>query len=331
MSKLKVKNIMKYKFKFFSFMLFASFITFSSLNAESSENSNENKKEENSSKNSSTEKSSPEEILEKSRKNSRMTYYFIEYGRGASSKTVADLEIKYKDTELHFHNLAMMPEEYTWAESNTKVFGKISEGAPLSEIISSMTEPYYSIRFHRFFPEAPQFGLGFSHTHFKVYFKDYAQKVRVSGKLNGNYIDRYDYPYRYISSYSLSHGVNHLTFDATYRIMLFPTPEIPDGRLQPYISGSIGLAAPHVEINYIENGYVEASAYEYQPSIKNPAFGLSVGTRFKIINNLGIYLEVKTTYSYIRGMHITGEDGTTGDMKTSFLANHIQFGAFAAF
>lgn len=270
-------------------------------------------------------------LKEKAKKNSRMTYYFIEYGRGASSKTVADLEIKYKNTDIKFHNLAMMPEEYSWAKSNTKVFGKIGEGAPVSEIISSMTEPYYSLRFHRFFPEAPQYGLGFSHTHFKVYFRDYAQKVRVSGTVDGNYIDRYDYAYRYISSYSLSHGVNHLTLDATYRMMLLTTPEIPDGRIQPYITGSIGLAAPHVEINYIENGYVEASAYEYQPSIKNPAFGLSIGSRFKITNHLGIYLEAKTTYSYIRGMHIKGNDGTIGDMKTAFLVNHIQFGVFAAF
>lgn len=268
---------------------------------------------------------------EKPQRKSRMTYYFIEYGRGASSKTVASLEIDYKNTHLKFHNLAMMPEEYTWAESNTKVFGKIGEGAPLSEVISSMTEPYYSLRLHRFFPGSPNFGLGFSHTHFKVYFRDYAQTVRVSGTRNGIPQDRYDYAYRYISAYSLSHGINHLTLDGTYRMMLFPTASIPDGRLQPYISGSLGIAAPHVEINYMEGGYVVASAYEYQPSIQNLAFGLSVGSRFKILNNLGIYLEGKTTYSWLHGMHITGTDGTRGEMRTSFLANHIQFGVFAAF
>ena len=225
-------------------------------------------------------------------KSGNMTYYFIEYGRGASSRAVADLNINYGDSDLTFHDVAMVPEEKTWADSNSAFFEKLFSGATIGEIFSSITEPYYTIRFHKFLAQRPNLGWGVSHTHFKVYVRDYDRSVLVTGSKDGSNIHQHERIGDYISGYSLSHGVNHITANAVYRMMFFRSPQIPDGRIQPYISLGIGFALPHVEMNYYENGYIVASAYNYQFHPLNLAFDLNIGSRFKITNHFGFYTEV---------------------------------------
>lgn len=246
----------------------------------------------------------------------------IEYGRGFSSSATHDLTINYGGSELTFHNLVMEPEANSWADSN----GAIFQSKNFSDFISSSTEPYYGLRFHRFLQKYPQFGWGLEHTHFKVFLNDVQQNVHITGNRDGQSVDEHDFIYKYIGGYSISHGINHLSVNGVYRLRLLQSASYPDGRIQPYVSLSLGPVIPHFEINYLEDGYVVARAYEYQPSWKNWGAGINLGSRFRITPRFGIYTEFKTTYSFLHGMSIKSSSGEEGDVKTSFLINHFQFG-----
>jgi hypothetical protein len=160
--------------------------------------------------------------------------------------------------------------------------------------------------------------------------RDYDRRVLVTGSKDGTRIHQHDRIGDHISGYSLSHGVNHVTANAVYRMMFLSSPQIPDGRIQPYISLGIGFAVPHMEMNYYEGGYVVASAYEYQFHPLNLAFDLNIGSRFKVTNHFGFYTEIKTSYSHLHGLKLEG-NSDEAEVNTSFLVNHIQVGVFASF
>ena len=68
----------------------------------------------------------------------------------------------------------------------------------------------------------------------------------------------------YLDLFNVSHGVNHVGILFNYRWMLKKPPYIPDGRYQPFAGFSIGPAAPHLELNLINEEKVEKKAYSFQ-------------------------------------------------------------------
>ncbi|MDH5720000.1 MAG: hypothetical protein OEZ13_05180 [Spirochaetia bacterium] len=256
--------------------------------------------------------------------NEKYTNYFFEYSRGASTSVKTDINIKYGNTDVNFQGVLLEPEAYPWGYSQYRFFSIIF-GDDQGDLIGAFTEPYYAMRISYFLKRYPYFGFGLEHTHFKVFLNDLSQNVTVKGTVNGSSVNQTAPISNYMSMFSISHGVNHLGFTAFYRLMLYKTPEIPDGYIQPYISLSIGPAVPHVEIIYLENDLPVAETYNYQLSLANWGFSLNLGSRFKFTNNIGCYLESKVAYSILNGMTFEGDNGE-GEIDTSFLTYHIQFG-----
>ena len=106
-----------------------------------------------------------------------------------------------------------------------------------------------------------------------------------------------------IESFNLSHGLNFLTADATYRWFLGERDKDLLGRLQPYLGGGIGVAIPHVESTV---GGVHFEEYQFH----GPAYQAFGGLNFDLTRHLSLFVEYK--FSYVDLDRLTIPDGSIG-------------------
>lgn len=259
----------------------------------------------------------------------RLNYF--EYNRGMSLPTIAQIHISYEGGwDYTFHNVYM--EDLSFFPDNSIIPNAFFEPLFQGDIVNAVkatTEPYYGIRYYHFFKNNPNFGIGIDFIHFKVFVpSDSEYQIHITGTdENGNSVDMWAPIHDYIAYFNVSHGVNHVTLSATYRMMLLPDENIPEGRIQPYVALSFGPCIPHPELKL--TGDTERSAYSYQIGFPNFGFGLNLGTRFQFFKHFGFYLEYKFTATWLYGMYF--DNGVNGTIQTRFTDNHFVWGLFVAF
>jgi len=252
-----------------------------------------------------------------------MTLNYIEYNRGKSFPVYSNLSITTPSNQFTFHHLyfeddSFYPDNFFLPNAFIKPLFQLK----LDNAADAFTEPYYGFRFIHFFKKNPRLGIGIEFIHHKIFLNDRDQQVRVTGNFEGSEIDQVESIQNYLEYFSISHGINHIGLALVYRLMLLPTEQIPDGRLQPFLTVTAGPTIPHLEVKLSESSQ-EWDAYSYQPSWRNFGAGLGIGIRYKPWRHFGFYLEYKLTYSHLHGMHF---DDLEGDVSMDFFANHLQWG-----
>jgi hypothetical protein len=258
-------------------------------------------------------------------KKTRMTRFYVEYARGKSFPTYADLAIKYDNHGYKFHNLYL--EDDSFFPDNSiipKAFLEPLIKFKFNDALKAFTEPYYSYRFIYFLKSNPHIGIGYEFIHSKVFMLDKDQLVHMTGLYNGEPIDGMVRVGDYIDMFNVSHGINHVSLHLVYRWMLKKTEKINDGRWQPFVSLSGGPAIPHLELDTIDNGEVNKRAYSYQGGIRNWGIGAGAGIRFKPWRHLGFYMEYKFTYTNLQSMRFDDLEDTK--VKMAFSTHHLQWG-----
>ena len=263
---------------------------------------------------SSAEIQSPPEI----------TLNYIEYNRGMSFPTTAQLGIQYPGHyDLTFHDVRMVansfyPDDFIIPNA---FFWPLFEGR-FGDVLGAFTEPYYGIRIYHFFKKRPNLGFGAEFIHLKVFIPDEGEEVHITGEDGTGLVDERKSTKEYISSYNISHGVNHLSLSVVYRLMLLPSEKVPVGRIQPYASLSIGPCIPHPQLRL--EGDAGYKAFSYQPKFGNFGFGVNLGARFQISGRFGFYMEYKFTRSFLNDMSF--DNGEEGEFWTRFPSHHIAWG-----
>ncbi len=261
--------------------------------------------------------------------NDNMCLNYFEYNRGMSSPVIADFRIRkegwgdYTFNDVVLYDYSFFPDNSIFPNAFFKPLLELD----IVNAVKASTEPYYGIRFYHFFEDSPQFGWGIEFIHFKVFLPDSSenqQTVHITGTdENDVSVDEWNEIHNYIQYMSISHGVNHLSYSMVYRMMLLPTEKIPQGRIQPYVSASLGICIPHPELKL--TGETERDIYSYQIGFPNFGGGFNLGTRFQWSKHSGMYLEYKYTYTYLHGMRL---DNAEGEFDASFAANHFVWGLF---
>jgi len=260
-------------------------------------------------------------------KKTSITRNYFEYSRGKSFPTHSDLGMTYDNHDFVFHDVYL--EDESFFPDNfiiPNAFIKPLLTLKLREAKNAFTEPYYSYRLIHFLKKNPHIGIGIEFIHLKVFLMDKNQQVRMTGIYNGVEIDRQVTIGDYLDMFNVSHGVNHIGLYFVYRMMLLKTPQIRDGRLQPYANFSFGPTFPHLELYTVdrENGEVQKRAYSFQSSFRNWGMGMGVGVRYKPWRHFGFYLEYKLTYSYLHGMHFDDVENT--NVSIDFFTHQLQWG-----
>jgi hypothetical protein len=254
-----------------------------------------------------------------------MTLNYLEYNRGKSFPTKSDVALTYGNSDYKFHNVYL--EDESFFPDNSLIPNAFI--APLFDLklmaaADAFTEPYYNMRLLHFFSKKPRFGIGIELLHLKVFLIDRDQQIRLTGTYNGNPINQEVRIGDYLDLFNVSHGVNHVSLLFNYRWLFRKTPRLPDGRLQPFVSLSVGPAAPHLELNLKKEDKVEKKAYSYQWGKGNWGMGMGMGVRYKPGRHFGFYLQYRFTYSYLHGMYFDNEPGTRVSMD--FFTHHLQWG-----
>jgi len=257
--------------------------------------------------------------------NPRMTRFYVEYSRGKSFPTHADVSLTYDNHRYTLYNMYLEDESFFPDDSIIpNAFVKPLLKLKFGDALKAFTEPYYSYRLVYFLKKNPHIGIGLEFIHMKVFLMDMNQRIRLSGVYNGQPIDQTVRVGDYLDMFNVSHGVNHIGLHFEYRWMLKKTPSIQDGVWQPFTSLSFGPAVPHLELNTKENNEVHKRAYSFQAGWKNWGFGLGTGIRFKPWRHFGLYMEYKLTYSYLHDMHFDDMENTNVSMD--FFTHHLQWG-----
>jgi lipid A oxidase len=147
---------------------------------------------------------------------------------------------------------------------------------------------YYGGRVTYFLPQQSHWGFGLEFFHVKVYLKT-EDIVRVSGTRMGVPISASERVGDTIDSFNISHGLNFLSADATYRWFFGNRGKDFLGQLQPYIGGGIGVAIPHVESTL---GGVHFEEYQFH----GPACQAFAGLNFDLSKHWGVFSEYKFSY-----------------------------------
>lgn len=259
-----------------------------------------------------------------------MTRTYFEYSRGKSFPTHSDVGIRYGNNDYTLHNLYLQDKSFDRDNSiipNAFVVPLFTLKPGLAA--ANFTEPYYSYRVIHFLKNNPRIGIGFEFVHLKVVVLNRKQRVRMTGMVDGEPIDATVTVRDHLEGFNVSHGVNHAGVHFVYRWLLKKTPQITDGRLQPFVNVSFGPTVPHLELTTNQNGVITKQAYSYQASFKNWGGGLGAGVRYKISRRFGLYMEYKLTYSHLHGMHFDDMDDTNVNMD--FWTNHLQWGLSVMF
>ena len=117
---------------------------------------------------------------------------------------------------------------------------------------------------------------------------------------------------------------DHAALYFEYRQLFLKTPQINDGRLQPYINLSLGVTVPHLETRFNVNGHPQKTAYSYQAGWKNLGFASGLGLRFRPFKGIGFNLEYKLTYSILNDMYF--DNDTDSNLKMDFFAGQLMWG-----
>jgi len=253
----------------------------------------------------------------------RMTLNYFEYNRGKSFPVTTDIGLRYGTNSLDFYGIhldddSFFPDNSIIPNAFLKPLFELRFGAALA----AFTEPYYGYRFIHFFKKNPRFGIGIEFIHHKIFLNDKDQNVRITGIYQGNTIDETVPIKNHIGYFSVSHGINHVGLTFVYRMLLLPSRKIPDGRLQPFVSFSLGPTIPHLELKLTEN-QSNWDAYSFQSGFRNFGFGFGTGLRYKPWPHFGFYFEYKFTYSHLHGMHLDNQDS---EVIMDFFTHHLQWG-----
>ena len=251
----------------------------------------------------------------------RYHLFYIEYNRGFSSPTTSNIHLKTATQDLTFYNVHL--EDNSFFPDNSIIpnaFFKPLFKGDIVGAVKATTEPYYGIRIYHFLKTHPEIGFGIDFIHFKVFLPDESQNVQIKGTDNKNKIDRTDDIHNYFYSFNVSHGVNHIGLSFVYRKMFLKSEKYPDGKVQPYFSFHIAPCIPHHEIKLQGS---ELEAYSYQLKFPNLGFAIGLGSRFHLFNHLGIYIEYKYTYTFLRNLVF---DNGEGKVQLNFGVHHIIWG-----
>jgi len=253
----------------------------------------------------------------------QVTLNYFEYNRGKSFPVNTDIRLRYDSNYLDFYHVhldddSFFPDNSIIPNAFLKPLFKLRLGAALA----AFTEPYYCYRFIHFFKKNPQFGIGIEFIHHKLFLNDNDQNIQISGIYQGNTIDEIAPTKKYMDYFSVSHGINHVSLIFVYRLLLLTSHKIPDGRLQPFVSVSMGPTVPHLELKLTEN-LPDWDAYSFQPGFGNLGFGIGSGLRYKPWRNFGFHFEYKFTYSHLHGMHLDNQDS---EVIMGFFTHHLQWG-----
>jgi len=256
----------------------------------------------------------------------KVTLNYLEYNRGASVVTRSSPRLEYGANDLRFHDVrfddrSFFPDDSVFPNAFFKPLLRLQ----LHKAMDAFTEPYYGVRFIHFFKKNPRLGIGIDFIHFKIFVTDPDQRVRLTGRRYGRELNETVRLGDFIDTFSVSHGINHLSLTVVYRWLLSPSSRVSEGRCQPFVSLGAGPAIPHLELTTVENGVLRDRAYSYQLGFpKNLGFGLGAGVRFKLHPHFGLYAEYKFTYSLLHGMFFDGDE--EGTVKMSFPDHHFAWG-----
>jgi hypothetical protein len=249
---------------------------------------------------------------------------YIEYNRGINFPTSSTLRIRYPGHfNLNFHDVRLVghsffPDNAILPNAFLRPLSRLNFKAAAY----AFTEPYYGVRFYKFFKNSPRLGLGIEFVHLKVFIPDEGDDVLITGTENGLPVRKIASTKEYISAFNVSHGVNHLSLSAVYRHPLVISDEYPGGRIQPYTSFSMGPALPHPQLKL--EGDTEWKAYSTQLHFPNLGIGLNIGVRMQISKKLGLYLEYKLSGSFLRDLRY--DNGEEGTISLSFFCQHLAWG-----
>lgn len=241
----------------------------------------------------------------------KMTLTYIEYNRGYTFPTRAQIGIHYPGQfDLTFHKVRMIGNAFYPDDSIIpNAFLKPLFKGNFSAALNAFTEPYYTLRVFHFFKQRPNLGIGVEFIHFKIFIPDEGEQVLVTGQDQNGPVDSWKSTKDYIDSYNVSHGINLLSLSLVYRMMLMPTEKILAGRIQPYAALSIGPCIPHPQLRLAKDP--EYKAFGHQFRFDNFGYGFSLGSRFQVLKNFGLYLEYKFTQIQLNEMLFdNGEEGT---------------------
>jgi hypothetical protein len=259
----------------------------------------------------------------------KMTLDYIEYNRGMSFPTKAQIRILYPGRyDLTFHSVDMTDKSFYPDNSivPNAFFAPLLKGN-LKDALFAFTEPYYGIKFTHFFKSRPNWGIGIEFIHLKVFLPEKEQIVHITGTEGTEEVNRSESIHNYIRSFNVSHGVNHISLSVVYRLMLLTSEKIPAGKIQPYTSVSFGPCIPHPQLRL--NGEDSYKAFSHQFSFGNLGLGLNLGARFQLFKCFGFYIEYKFTYSLLNDMHF--DDDPTSKIRTSFPNSHLAWGISCGF
>jgi hypothetical protein len=258
------------------------------------------------------------------KKKSRIPLTYIEFNRGMNFPTSSTIRINYPGHfNLSFHNTRLVG--HSFFPDNSIVPNAFF--SPLSRLnfkaaSYAFTEPYYGVRVYRFFKKNPKLGMGIEFIHLKVFIPDEGDEVLITGTEEGRSVNKTASTQDYITTFNVSHGVNHLSLSVVYREMFCRTEKFPGGKLQPYAALSFGPALPHPQLRL--KGDPDWKAYSTQFRFSNLGFGLNLGIRFQVFRKLGLYLEYKLTRSLLRDLRF--DNGEKGTISMNFSAHHLAWG-----
>ena len=109
-------------------------------------------------------------------------------------------------------------------------------------------------------------------------------------------------------------SVNVLAANLLFRYPIGATPEMPHGRWYPYVGGGLGVQR------------VAMTLADFEETSYSPAVQGLVGVKFFLINNLGIFVEVKRTTGW-NTFHFEGAGAPPGYFeKYTISSNHFVAG-----
>jgi hypothetical protein len=122
-----------------------------------------------------------------------------------------------------------------------------------------------------------------------------------------------------IQEFNISHGLNFLLADVTYRWIFADRGKDFLGRLQPYAGAGIGAARPHVELFA---GGLHFEQYQWH----GPAVEGFAGANLDLFKYLSLFVEYKFTYADLDRLNIPG-----GFIEVTPLTHHLVTGVSVHF
>jgi lipid A oxidase len=179
--------------------------------------------------------------------------------------------------------------------------------------------PWYDLRVTYFPSNASKVGFTAGLLHMKVY-ADTDETRRITGTVNGAPIDAEALMEDYVQAFSISHGVNYLTFGVIGRLQWQRSDRHPNGRIRPYAGLTYGPV-----INHAEN---RVNGQSNDPDFhQNGSFGTQglIGVQYALSKYVAVYTELKRT-------HVSAKVGIEGGTaRTTLNTTHAAAGLVYTF